>query len=71
MTPVLEGLAEETKGQLKILKVNVDDEGDLASNFGIQAIPALLYFREGKLQDTIVGYMSKDAILRRLGLEAN
>jgi len=71
LTPILEGLAEDLKGKLRIVKVNVDDEGDLALRYGVQAIPALIYFRDGKVQDKMVGYMSKDAIKRRIGLDGN
>ncbi len=71
LTPILEGLAEDFKGKLRIVQVNVDDEGDLAMRYGVQAIPALIYFRDGKVQDKMVGYMSKDAIKRRLALDGN
>ena len=71
LTPILAGLADDLKGKLRIVQVNVDDEGQLAMDYGVQAIPALIYFRDGKVQDKMVGYMSKDAIRRRLALDGN
>ncbi len=55
IAPVLEGLARDYAGRVKIVKVNVDDEPGLAGYFRIQSIPTLLAFRDGELVDTLVG----------------
>lgn len=55
LAPALEKLAGEFAGQVKIVKVNVDEEPELAGHFRVQSIPTLLAFRDGRLVDTLVG----------------
>lgn len=64
--PVLEEIAAEHEGHLKVAKVNVDTNPELAERFGIQSIPTLLYFAGGKVRDKTVGVLSKPAIVSRL-----
>ena len=59
LTPVLDELAGEYAGKVKIGKVNVDDNGMLAANYRISAIPALLLFKGGEVIDQAVGLKSK------------
>ena len=58
LMPVIEGLAEEVT-DIKICKVNVDDEPELAGRFGIVSIPTVLVFKNGQLSDTLVGLRPK------------
>ena len=60
--PILEDLAAETAGTLKIVKVNVDEEQRLAIRFGISSIPTLLVFRNGEQVNKAVGYMPKEQL---------
>ena len=62
LSPVVDDLAEENP-QIKVCKVNVDDEEGLAVRFGVMSIPTLLAFRNGKLIGQTVGVQSKQAIL--------
>ncbi|MBR3942423.1 MAG: thioredoxin [Clostridia bacterium] len=62
LAPIVEEIAEEYQGKIKVGKVNVDEEGALAMQFGIQSIPTLLYFKGGKLVDTKIGYCTKAQI---------
>lgn len=62
IAPAVEAIAEEREGTLKVGKVNVDDEGPLAMQFGIQSIPTLLLFKDGKLVDSAVGYRTKEQL---------
>mgnify|MGYP000909772118 CR=1 FL=1 len=62
IAPVLDELATELDGQLKIAKVDVDSEATLASQYGITAIPTLLLFKGGKIVDQLRGAKSKRAI---------
>jgi len=64
--PVLEEIAAEHEGHLKVAKVNVDTNSDLAERFGIQSIPTLVYFAGGEVRDKTVGVLSKPAIVSRL-----
>jgi thioredoxin 1 len=71
--PVLEEIALEQNGRVKVAKVNVDANSDLATRYDIQSIPTLLYFSGGELRDKTVGVLSKRAIeskLERLGVPA-
>jgi thioredoxin 1 len=59
IAPVLEELASEYDGKIKIGKVNIDDHQALATEYGIRAIPTLLLFKGGEVAEQIVGMRSK------------
>jgi thioredoxin 1 len=59
IAPVLDELAEEYAGRVKIGKVNIDDHQNLAAKYGIRAIPTLLLFSKGEVAEQIVGLRSK------------
>ena len=59
LVPVLDELAAEYDGRVKIGKVNIDDHQGLAAEYGIRSIPTLLLFKEGQVADQIVGARSK------------
>lgn len=62
MSPVIDKLADEYEGKIKVGKINVDDEGELAGQFGIMSIPTLLFFKDGKIADQSVGVRPKPFI---------
>lgn len=66
IAPVLEEIATEQAGRVKVAKVNVDENPGLAGHYQIQSIPTLLYFADGALRDRIIGAVGKKAILSRL-----
>lgn len=66
IAPVLEDLAGEMAGKLTIAKVNVDDNGDLAAQFGVRAIPTLLLFKNGAVAEQFVGMMDKGTLKAKL-----
>jgi thioredoxin 1 len=66
LAPELEAVAAELEGRVKIGKVNVDDEGELANAFGVNAIPALIVFKNGQEAAKHVGYCKRDKILSLL-----
>ena len=66
LTPTIDALAEEFKGKAKIGKVNVDNNPAIASGYGIRSIPSLLFFKNGKVQQQIVGTNPKEEIAKIL-----
>ncbi len=64
--PIVDQLADELQGKLKVGKVNVDEEADLAGEYNVMSIPTLLVFKNGKPVDQIVGAMPKDRLLAKL-----
>ena len=66
IAPVLEELADEQVGSLKIAKVNVDDAPDLAQRFEVMSIPTLILFKDGQPVKRIVGAKGKPALLAEL-----
>ena len=66
LAPVLEEIAAEQSGRVKVAKVNVDENPALAARYDIQSIPTLLYFAGGELRDRTIGVVSKKDIANRL-----
>jgi thioredoxin len=66
VAPIVEELAGEYEGRLKVMKVDVDDNQRLAMRFSIMSIPTLGVFRGGEMIERIVGYMPKPELKRRL-----
>lgn len=62
IAPVLEDLDKDIGSQLKIAKLNVDDNPESASRFGVMSIPTLIVFKDGQPVDKIVGFQPKDAL---------
>lgn len=62
LAPVVEEIANEYEGKVKVGKVNVDEEQSLAMKFGIMSIPTVMLFKDGKPVKTEVGYMPKSQI---------
>jgi thioredoxin 2 len=66
IAPVIDELASELAGRLRVVKLNVDESPATAARFGLQSIPTLLLFRDGREVDRIVGVPPKSEISRRL-----
>lgn len=66
IAPILEDLAGELAGKLQIAKVNVDDSGELAAQYGVRAIPTLLLFKNGAVAEQFVGMMDKSTLKAKL-----
>lgn len=60
--PIVEELSAELEGQAVIAKINVDEQPELASQFGVMSIPTLILFKDGQPVDKMVGVQSKDAL---------
>ena len=66
MGPVVAELAEQSGGAYKVGKVNVDEQGSLAQEYGIMSIPAFYVFKDGNIRASTIGAQSKDALLGML-----
>jgi thioredoxin 1 len=67
LAPVLEEVAGEFSGRVKVAKINVDENPALAARFSVRSIPTLIYFANGQVQGQTVGLVSKKALVEQLG----
>ena len=66
ISPIVEEIAKEYNGKLKVTKLNVDEAQELAIKYGVMSIPTLMVFKNGKIVDQVVGAMSKDQLVDKL-----
>ena len=62
MAPVIDSIAEEESGNIKVGKINVDDNPNLAERYGIMSIPTILVFKQGNIVKTFIGVTAKSEI---------
>jgi thioredoxin 1 len=68
VSPVLDKIVEERNGDLRLVKVNIDEEQELAQRYGVASIPTMILFRDGAPAAAAIGAQPKGAIERSLGL---
>ncbi len=66
LAPAVAEIAREKAGQVKVCKINVDDETPLAIRYGVNSIPALMVFKNGQVTNTSIGYCQKADLLKML-----
>ena len=66
LSPVMQELSAKYEGKVKFVKLNVDHAPELANSFGINSIPALLYFRNGQVKGSSVGFTPREDLERKL-----
>ncbi|MEA2020976.1 MAG: thioredoxin [Candidatus Caldatribacteriota bacterium] len=66
ITPIVDQLAEDNQGKLKVCKLNTDENQDIAARYGIQGIPTLLFFKDGQEVDRLVGVTPKPIIQKKV-----
>lgn len=66
LSPIVDEIAEEERGRVKVCKVNIDEQPELASRFGVMSIPTLVVMRDGEIRATSVGLKPKAEVLRLL-----
>ena len=71
VSPVLERIVDERNGDLRLVKVNIDEQPELAQRFGVQSIPTMILFKEGAPAAAAIGAQPKSALERALGLEGS
>jgi thioredoxin 1 len=70
VAPVLDRIVEERDGEVKLVKVNIDEERGLAERYGIASIPTIILFKDGQPAEVAIGAQPKGALERSLGLAA-
>lgn len=65
LAPILDEISNEVEGA-KVVKVNVDEAGELAQQYGIRGIPTLIFFKDGEVKSTLVGNQPKAEILKNI-----
>ena len=71
VAPILDKIVEERAGELKLVKVNIDEEQALAERYGIASIPTMVLFKDGEPAAAAIGAQPKSAIETQLGLAAS
>lgn len=66
MTPIIDEVAIELSGKVKVGKVNVDEEQALAVQYGVMSIPTLIIFKDGKLVEQSAGAVAKEILIQRI-----
>ena len=66
MSPIVDKIAEEESDKVKVCKINVDDEPELASRYDVMSIPTLIFFKNGNISDKVIGLTSKEEIVSKL-----
>ena len=66
IAPILEDIAEEYDGQLKVAKLDVDQNPQVATQFGVMSIPTMILFKDGEAVERLVGYMPKNRLLEKI-----
>ncbi|MEX2380985.1 MAG: thioredoxin [Opitutales bacterium] len=70
IAPILEELAEEMQGVVKICKVDVDENGEVAAEYNVRAIPTLILFKDGAMVEQMVGMINKDELKSKITTHA-
>ncbi len=68
LSPVIEEIAEEYDGKIKVAKCNIDEEMQLAVQYGISSIPTILLFENGEIVKKSIGFAPKESLIEELGL---
>ncbi len=68
IAPVVEEIANEFEGRVKVGKVNVDEEAELSINYQVMSIPTILIFENGEITNKAIGYRSKEELIELLNL---
>ncbi len=66
VSPIVEEIGKDYEGKLKVGKLNVDENSQTASRYGIMSIPSVLFFKEGKVVDQIVGAVAKQHFIEKI-----
>lgn len=68
LSPVVDEIAEDMADKLKVVKVNVDEQPELANRFNVSSIPTLVLMEKGQKKTALTGYRPKESLIKGLGL---
>ncbi len=71
LDPVVKQLAAEWEGKVRVVKIDVDENPNLAMQFGIMGVPTLLFFKNGEVKERVTGFMPKEKLVARFGPHLN
>jgi thioredoxin 1 len=71
LDPIVKQLAGEWDGQVKIVKIDADQNPNILMKYGVMGIPTLLFFKEGEIKERITGYMPKDKLVAKFSPHFN
>ncbi|WP_410524397.1 thioredoxin [Rickettsia australis] len=63
LTPIIDEISKELKGKVKVLKMNIDENPNISSEYGIRSIPTIMLFKNGEQKDTKIGLQQKNSLL--------
>jgi thioredoxin 1 len=66
LVPIMDELAQEMGDQIKVVKVNVDENRSLSQKYGVMSLPTMIVFKNGEQQETMIGYLPKANITTKL-----
>lgn len=69
IAPIVKSIASEYSDEVKVAKLNVDENQSTAARYGVQSIPTMIVFEDGKVKDKIIGYTPKGRLVKKLGLK--
>ena len=66
LTPIVEKVATQFEGKLKVVKINIDDNPAIATQYGVMSIPTLLFFVNGEVKEQLIGLVAKEKIVKKV-----
>lgn len=66
IAPTIDEISAEVEGKAKVIKIDIDNDKDLATSYGVKSIPTLVFFKNGEITDKIVGAVPKEDIIAKL-----
>ena len=66
LTPILESIAADYEGKVKVVKLNIDESPTIAAQYQVMSIPTVLFFKDGNVESQVIGLVGKDKIARKI-----
>ena len=66
MSPIVDEISKKFRGKIKVGKINIDENNELAQKYNVKSIPTFIIFKDGKVADTFIGAVSKEELEKRI-----